>query len=447
MADYYVGNKEYFPGIGKITYEGPKSDNPLAFKYYDAEKKIGKKKMKDHLRFAIAYWHSFCADGSDPFGAPTHPHPWIVDAQSPLEAAEHKLNAAFEFFTKLGADFYCFHDRDLAPEGESPGESEKNLFALAEKAKKLQKATGVKLLWGTANLFTHPRFMNGAATNPEFSVVALAAAQVKAAIDVTIELGGQGYTFWGGREGYMSLLNTDLKKEKEHLAKFLSMARDYARKQGFKGVFYIEPKPMEPTKHQYDYDVETVAGFLRYYGLDKDFRLNIEANHAELAGHDFAHELETAAALGLFGSVDANRGEPRNGWDTDQFPSSYYETALAMYAILRAGGFTTGGLNFDAKIRRNSIDPADLFEAHIGGMDAFAVGLEIAQRVIDDGKLSAFVKKRYASFNSGDGAKFEKGELSLEDLAKLGSKYGKAGLISGKQERLENILNQYLLGL
>ncbi|MDR2759103.1 MAG: xylose isomerase [Spirochaetaceae bacterium] len=447
MADYYVGNKEYFPGIGKITYEGPKSDNPLAFKYYDADKKVGKKKMKDHLRFAIAYWHSFCADGSDPFGAPTHPHPWIVDAKSPMEAAEHKLNAAFEFFTKLGAEFYCFHDRDLAPEGESPAESEKNLFALAAKAKKLQKATGVKLLWGTANLFSHPRFMNGAATNPEFSVVALAAAQVKAALDVTIDLGGQGYTFWGGREGYMSLLNTDLKKEKEHLAKFLSMARDYARKQGFKGVFYIEPKPMEPTKHQYDYDVETVAGFLRYYGLDKDFRLNIEANHAELAGHDFAHELETAASLGLFGSVDANRGEPRNGWDTDQFPTSYYETALAMYAILRAGGFTAGGLNFDAKIRRNSIEPADLFEAHIGGMDTFAVGLEIAQRIIDDGKLSGFVKKRYASFNSGDGAKFEKGELSFDVLAKLGSKYGTAGITSGKQEQLENILNKYLLGL
>ncbi|MDR2020139.1 MAG: xylose isomerase [Treponema sp.] len=447
MADYYVGNKEYFPGIGKIKYEGPQSDNPLAFKYYDAEKKVGKKKMKDHLRFAIAYWHSFCADGSDPFGSPTHPHPWIADAKSPLEAAEHKLNAAFEFFTKLGAEFYCFHDRDLAPEGESPAESEKNLFDLAAKAKKLQKATGVKLLWGTANLFSHPRFMNGAATNPEFSVVALAAAQVKAALDVTIELGGQGYTFWGGREGYMSLLNTDLKKEKEHLAKFLSMARDYARKQGFKGLFYIEPKPMEPTKHQYDYDVETVAGFLRYYGLDKDFRLNIEANHAELAGHDFAHELETAASLGLFGSVDANRGEPRNGWDTDQFPTSYYETALAMYAILKAGGFTAGGLNFDAKIRRNSIDPADLFEAHIGGMDTFAVGLEIAQRIIDDGKLSGFVKKRYASFNSGDGAKFDKGELSFEDLAKIGSKYGTAGITSGKQERLENILNQYLLGL
>jgi xylose isomerase len=366
-----------------------------------------------------------------------------------MEAAEHKMDAAFEFFTKLGVDFYCFHDRDMAPEGANPAESEKNLFALAANAKKLQKATGVKLLWGTANLFSHPRFMNGAATNPEFGVVALAAAQVKAAIDATIELGGQGYTFWGGREGYMSLLNTDLKKEKDHLARFLIMARDYARKQGFKGVFYIEPKPMEPTKHQYDYDTETVIGFLRSYGLDKDFRLNIEANHAELAGHDFAHELETAAAAGLFGSVDANRGEPRNGWDTDQFPANYYETAMAMYAVLKAGGFTTGGLNFDAKIRRNSIDPADLFIAHIGGMDAFAVGLEIAQRIISDGKIPAFVKKRYASFNAGDGAKFDKGEMTFSHLAGIGTAagYGKTGLTSGKQEYLENILNQYLLGI
>jgi xylose isomerase len=447
MADYFVGQREYFPNIGKILYEGPKSDNPLAFKYYDAEKKVGGKKMKDHLRFAIAYWHSFGADGSDPFGNPTQPHTWFVDAKTPMEAAEHKLDAAFEFFTKLGAEYYCFHDRDMAPEGASPAESEKNLQALTAKARERQQATGIKLLWGTANLFNHPRFMNGAATNPEFKVVALAANQVKAAIDATIALGGEGYTFWGGREGYMSLLNTDLKREKDHLAAFLSAARDYARKQGFKGMFYIEPKPMEPTKHQYDYDTETVAGFLRYYGLDKDFRLNIEANHAELAGHDFCHELETAAAMGLFGSVDANRGEPRNGWDTDQFPTSYYETSLAMYAILRAGGFTTGGLNFDAKIRRNSVESADLFEAHIGGMDTFAVGLEVAHRLISGGKLSGFIKNRYASFDSGDGAKFEQGRLSLEDLARIGSDYGTSGSASGKQERLENILNQYLLGL
>ncbi|GHU07492.1 xylose isomerase 2 [Spirochaetia bacterium] len=447
MADYFKGAKEYFPGVGKIKYEGPKSDNPLAFKYYDAEKLIGGKKMKDHLRFAIAYWHSFVADGADPFGSGTIIHPWKTDAKTPIEYAEHKLDAAFEFITKLGAELYCFHDRDIAPEGATPAESEKNLQAIVAKAKERQQATGVKLLWGTANVFNHPRFMNGASTNPEFGVVALAATQVKAAIDATIELGGQGYTFWGGREGYMSLLNTDLKREKDHLARFLTMARDYGRKQGFKGPFYIEPKPMEPTKHQYDFDTETVIGFLRYYGLDKDFRLNIEANHAELANHDFAHELETAAAAGLFGSVDANRGEPRNGWDTDQFPNSYYETATAMYAILRAGGFTTGGLNFDAKIRRNSIDPADLFESHIGGMDTFAVGLEIAQRIISDGKIPAFVKNRYASFDSGDGAKFEKGELTLEALAAGAGEYGNVGITSGKQERLENILNQYILGL
>jgi xylose isomerase len=337
----------------------------------------------------------------------------------------------------------------MAPEGASPAESENNLFALVKKAKKRQKETGVKLLWGTANLFSHPRFMNGAATNPEFGVVALAATQVKAAIDATIELGGQGYTFWGGREGYMSLLNTDLKKEKDNLARFLSMARDYGRKQGFKGMFYIEPKPMEPSKHQYDFDTETVIGFLRHYGLEKDFRMNIEANHAELAGHDFVHELETAAAAGMFGSVDANRGDNRNGWDTDQFPISYYETALAMYTILKAGGFTTGGLNFDAKIRRNSVDPADLFIAHIGGMDAFAIGLELAQRIISSGTIPAFVKKRYSSFNAGDGAKFSKGELSLEELAEIGTKagYGKTGISSGKQEYLENLLNQYLLGI
>ena len=447
MAVYHAGKKEYFPKIGKIKYEGPQSNNPLAFKYYNPEKKVGKKKMKDHLRFAIAYWHSFCADGTDPFGSGTHHHSWSKGARNPMEAAENKMDAAFEFISKLGAQFYCFHDRDIAPEGDSPAESEKNLFQMVAKAKKLQIKTGVKLLWGTANLFSHPRYMNGAATNPEFGVVALAAAQVKAAIDATIELGGQGYTFWGGREGYMSILNTDLKKEKEHLACFLAMARDYGRKQGFKGMFYIEPKPMEPTKHQYDYDAETVIGFLRHYKLDKDFRLNIEANHAELAGHDFVHELETAAAAGFLGSVDANRGEPRNGWDTDQFPISYSETAMAMYAILKAGGFTTGGLNFDAKIRRNSVDSEDLFIAHIGGMDAFAVGLEIAQRMIKDGKIAAFVKKRYSSFDSGEGEKFARGRFSLEALAKIGSDYGQIGITSGKQEYLENIVNQYLLGL
>jgi xylose isomerase len=445
MADFFKGSKEYFPGIGKIKYEGPKSDNPLAFKYYDPTKKVGGKAMKDHLRFAVAYWHSFCGDGTDQFGNATQNQAWKKDAKNPMDGAERKLDAAFEFITKLGAEFYCFHDRDIAPEGATPAESEKNLQAIVAKAKERQKATKVKLLWGTANLFSNPRFMNGAATNPEFSVVAQAASQVKAAIDATIELGGQGYTFWGGREGYMSLLNTDLKKEKDHLARFLTMARDYARGRGFKGTFYIEPKPMEPSKHQYDFDVETVAGFLRYYGLDKDFRMNIEANHAELAGHDFQHELETAAAMGLFGSVDANRGDPRNGWDTDQFPNSYYETTMAMLTILKVGGFTTGGLNFDAHIRRNSVDPADLFEAHIGGMDAFAVGLETAQRIIADGKFSAFIKDRYASFNSGNGKKFDKGQLKFDELATLAKDYAAVGITSGKQERLENWINQYLL--
>ena len=449
MADYFIGEKEYFPDIAKIKYEGPKSDNPLAFKYYDADRIIGGKKMKDHLRFAVAYWHSFCADGTDPFGSATLIHPWNSSAKTPMEAAYNKMDAAFEFFTKLGVEFYCFHDRDIAPEGATHAESEKNLFTMVAKAKRLQEATGVKLLWGTSNLTNHPRFMNGAATNPEFAVVALAAAKVKAAIDATIELDGQGYVFWGGREGYMSLLNTDLKKEKDHMGRFLAMARDYARQRGFKGVFYVEPKPMEPAKHQYDYDAETVIGFLRYYGLDKDFRLNIEANHAELAGHDFVHELETAVAAGLFGSIDANRGDPRNGWDSDQFAMSYYETAMAMYAVLKAGGFVSGGLNFDARIRRNSVDPTDLFIAHIGGMDAFAVGLEVANRVISDGKIPAFVKRRYSTFDTGDGAKFGKGELSFEQLAKIGTDadYAKTGVTSGKQEYLENVFNQYLLGL
>jgi len=403
--------------------------------------------MKEHLRFAVAYWHSFCGDGSDPFGAATHMHPWTDDARWPMEAAEHKLDAAFEFMTKLGAGFYCFHDRDMAPEGDSPAESERNLAHIVDLAAERQSAAGVKLLWGTANLFSHPRFMNGAATNPEFPVVALAAAQVKAAIDATIALGGEGYVFWGGREGYMSLLNTDLKREKEHLARFFSMARDYGRKRGFKGMFYVEPKPMEPMKHQYDFDVETVAGFLRAYGLERDFRINIEANHAELAGHDFQHELETAVSMGLFGSVDANCGDPRNGWDTDQFPKDYHETTLAMLAILKGGGFVTGGLNFDAKIRRNSVERSDLFEAHIGGMDAFAAGLVAAWRIIEDGRLSSFVRNRYASFDSGEGASFESGDLSLETLAGLVSKYGAEGLMTGRQERLENLVGQYILNL
>jgi xylose isomerase len=445
MAQYFVGGKEYFPGIGKIAYEGSASKNSLAFKYYDAEKTVRGKKMKDWLRFAIAYWHSFCGDGADPFGSATHLFPWN-STDDPMKNAVNKADAAFEFFTKIGAPYYAWHDRDIAPEGKNPDESAKNLAAIIDELKKRQDATGVKLLWGTANVFANPRFMNGAATNPEFAVVAHAANQVKNAIDGTIKLGGEGYTFWGGREGYMSLLNTDQKREKEHLAMLLTIARDYARKQGFKGCFYIEPKPMEPTKHQYDFDSETVIGFLRAHGLDKDFKLNIEANHAELAGHDFAHELNVCVDNDMLGSVDANRGEPRNGWDTDQFPSSVYETTQAMLALIRMGGFKTGGLNFDAKIRRNSVDLDDLFIAHVGGMDAFAYGLEKADAILADGRFTDLLKKRYASFDTGDGAKFEKGGFTLDALAALATDYGKAGWTSGKQELYENIFSDIVLG-
>jgi xylose isomerase len=444
MADYFTGNKEYFPGIGKIRFEGTDSRNPLAFKYYDAEKIVHGRKMKDWLRFAVAYWHSFCGDGADPFGSATHIFPWNSDTD-PMRNAVNKADAAFEFITKIGAEYYAWHDRDIAPEGRDAEESADNLAVIINELKKRQDATGVKLLWGTANVFANPRFMNGAATNPEFAVLAHAANQVKNAIDGTVKLGGQGYTFWGGREGYMSLLNTDMKREKEHLAMFLALARDYGRKQGFTGCFYIEPKPMEPAKHQYDFDSETVIGFLRANGLDKDFKLNIEANHAELAGHDFAHELNVCVDNDMLGSVDANRGEPRNGWDTDQFPSSVYETTLAMLAVLRMGGFKTGGLNFDAKIRRNSIDPEDLFLAHIGGMDCFAYGLERAVAVIEDGRLPGMLKDRYASFDSGNGAKFEKGALTLEETAALAKDYGKTGLTSGKQELYENIFSGIVL--
>ncbi len=444
MMSYFKGNKEYFPGIGNIPYEGPSSRNPLGFKYYQADKTISGKKMKDWLRFAIAYWHSFCADGTDPFGAATRVFPWNT-SDNALENAKSKADAAFEFITKIGAPYYCWHDRDIAPEGKSPEESLKNLEIISDELKKRQDSTGVKLLWGTANVFGNPRFMNGAATNPDFTVVAHAANQVKAAIDATIKLGGEGYTFWGGREGYMSLLNTDMKREKEHLARFLTMARDYARGKGFKGCFYIEPKPMEPTKHQYDFDSETVIGFLRAHGLDKDFKLNIEANHAELAGHDFYHELTCCADNNLLGSIDANRGDPRNGWDTDQFPNNVYETTLAMMVVLRMGGFKTGGLNFDAKTRRNSTDLEDLFIAHIGGMDSFAYGLEKAAAISADGRLPKMLKDRYASFDSGNGAKFENGEMTLEQLAGLASEYGKTGWTSGKQELYENILSDIVL--
>ncbi len=443
MSNFYKGNKEYFEGIGKINYEGPASDNPLAFKFYDENKVIGGKTMKEQLRFAIAYWHSFCGDGGDPFGGRTHFFPWDMKSD-PVDAAMDKLDAAFEFFTKIGAPFYCFHDRDLAPEGASVTESEKNLQTLIEAAKERQDATGVKLLWGTANLFGHPRYMNGAFTNPDFNVVAHAAAQVKAAIDATIYLGGDGYVFWGGREGYMSLLNTDMKREKDHLLKALTAARDYGRKAGFKGMFMIEPKPMEPSKHQYDYDTETVVSFLKQNGLDSDFRLNIENNHATLAGHTFWHDLQVAVDAGMLGSIDANQGDYQNGWDTDQFPTSVYETTRAMMVVLENGGLGKGGLNFDAKIRRNSTDPADLFIAHIGGMDAFALGLEAAYKVRNESSIPSMLKDRYSSFDSGNGADFEAGKLGLEALRDLAAASGEPEMLSGRQELYENILNSIL---
>lgn len=435
---FFKGSKEYFPGIGQIKYEGPESKNPLAFKYYDAEKVVMGKKMKDWLKFTVAYWHSFCADGGDPFGSGTREFTW--------KTPEEKVDAAFEFITKLGCGYYAWHDRDICPEGTSPADSEKKLSHITDLLLERQKETGVKLLWGTANVFNNPRYMNGAATNPDFDVVAQAASQIKAAIDNTIKLGGAGYTFWGGREGYMSLLNTDMKAEKEHLAMMLTLARDYARKQGFTGCFYIEPKPMEPTKHQYDYDSETVIGFLRAHGLDKDFKLNIEANHAELAGHEFAHELTVCVDHGMLGSIDANRGDPVNGWDTDQFPVSIYETTQAMLQVIRMGGFTTGGLNFDAKVRRNSVAPEDLFIAHIGGMDIFARGLEKAVQLIEDRRISSMLKERYASFESGNGKAFAEGKLTLDQVASLAKPYEQVAKTSGRQELYENILNQICLG-
>ena len=440
---FFKGSKEYFPGIGKIEFEGAKSKNPLAFKYYDENKVILGKTMKEHLRFAIAYWHSFCASGEDPFGAGTVKFPWNC-CSDPMTNAENKADAAFEFITKIGAPYYCWHDRDISPEGNTPVESENNLIKITDGLKERQKETGVKLLWGTANVFSNPRYMNGAATNPQFEIVAEAAAQVKCAIDATIKLGGQGYTFWGGREGYMSLLNTDMKAEKEHLARFLTAARDYARKQGFTGCFYIEPKPMEPTKHQYDFDAETVMGFLQAYGLEKDFKLNIEANHAEPAGHDFYHELSVCVDRGMLGSIDANRGDSRNGWDTDQFPNSVYETTLAMSAVLRMGGFKTGGLNFDAKRRRNSTAPEDLFIAHIGGMDMFALGLEKAAALIQDGRFASLLKERYASFEKGDGLEFAQGRMDFEKLASFAKPYDQLSVQSGHQELYENILNEVI---
>ena len=440
----FTGDTSYFPNIDQIKFEGPGSDNPLAFKTYDPGRVVVGKTMEEHLRFAVCYWHSFCATGADPFGPGTRVHPWEVQGDAMANATE-KMNAAFEFFTKLNVPYWCFHDVDMAWEGDSVAQSEKNLQACVDLAKERQKATGMKLLWGTANLFSNPRYMNGAATNPNFDVLAFGASQVKAAIDATIELGGENYVFWGGREGYACLQNTDTKRELEHFALFLEKARDYGRSNGFTGTFLIEPKPMEPMKHQYDFDSQTVIGFLRHHKLDGDFKLNIEANHATLAGHTFAHDLRMASDASLLGSIDANRGDPQNGWDTDQFPSDLYDSVHAMMVVLEGGGLGSGGLNFDAKLRRESTDTDDLFIAHIGGMDSFARGLVIADRVLADPRTHELRFGRYTSFDSGDGKRFEEGDLDLQALRDIAAANGEPQQISGKQELMENIINDFIV--
>ena len=439
----HTGNTTYFPGVQKIEFEGAGSDNPLAYKSYDANRIIGSKTMEEHLRFAVCYWHTFCATGADPFGPGTRLQPWAQGSE-PLQRSIEKMDAAFEFFTKLDVPFWCFHDFDMAWEGQSVSESEKNLQTMVDHAKDRQAATGMKLLWGTANLFSNPRYMNGAATNPDFNVLTYAASQVKSALDATVELGGQNYVFWGGREGYTCLQNTDTKRELEHFAMFLSNARDYGRSIGFKGTFLIEPKPMEPMKHQYDFDSQTVIGFLRHYGLAGDFKLNVEANHATLAGHSFAHDLRMAADAGLLGSIDANRGDPQNGWDTDQFPTDIYDAVHAMMVVLESGGLNTGGLNFDAKVRRESIDLEDLFVAHIGGMDTFARGLIVAENILKDPRMRELQYGRYRSFDTGDGKRYENGELDLVALRDIAASDGEPEQTSAKQELIENLINAHI---
>ena len=438
-----LGEKEFFKGIGEIKYEGLQSDNPLSYRWYDANKVIAGKPMKDWLRFAVAYWHSFVGNGADPFGEPTQLYPWNEN-QDAVARAKDKADAAFEFITKLGLPYYCFHDVDVVDYTNDVNENDKRLQALTAYLKEKQNVSGVKLLWGTANVFSNKRYMNGASTNPDFHVLSHAAAQVKGALDATIALGGENYVFWGGREGYMSLLNTNMKREKEHLAKFLHTAKDYARKNGFKGTFFIEPKPCEPTKHQYDYDSETVIGFLRQYDLLNDFKLNIEVNHATLAGHTFQHELQVAVDAGMLGSMDANRGDYQNGWDTDQFPTNINELVESMLIIVEAGGFQGGGINFDAKRRRNSTDPADLFHAHIGGIDTFARALITADYILQKSEYTKIRSNRYASFDAGKGKDFEQGKLSLEDLRTYAIEKGEPKAISGQQELIENIINRYI---
>ena len=438
-----IGDKEYFKSINSIKFEGRESDNPLAFKYYNPDQLVAGKTLREHFKFAVAYWHTFCGTGADPFGPGTQKFEWD-QSSDPIQAAKDKADAAFEFITKMGFDYFCFHDYDLVQEAPTFQESETRLAIIIDYVKQKMDTSGVKLLWGTANCFSNPRYMNGAATNPDFNVLARAGGQVKLALDATIALNGENYVFWGGREGYMSLLNTDMKRELDHMARFLIMARDYARSQGFKGTFFIEPKPMEPSKHQYDFDTATSIGFLKKYGLDKDFKINIEVNHATLAQHTFQHELEVAAASGMLGSIDANRGDYQNGWDTDQFPNNILEVTEAMLVFLKAGGLQGGGVNFDAKIRRNSTDKEDVFLAHIGGADTFARALITADKIINSSPYEKLRKKRYESFDNGKGKAFEEGKLGLKDLYEIAIENGELSLQSGKQELFENIVNQYI---
>ena len=434
--------KQYFPTIGNIPFEGAESKNPLAFHYYDAEKVVLGKKMKDWLRFARAWWHTLGQASGDQFGGQTRAYEWDK-ADTPLQRAKDKADAGFEIMGKLGIGYYCFHDVDIIEEAPTIEEYEERMRQITDYLAGKMQQTGIKLLWGTANVFGHKRYMNGAATNPDFDVVARAAVQIKNAIDATIKLGGENYVFWGGREGYMSLLNTQMQREKDHLGRMLAAARDYARAHGFKGTFLVEPKPMEPTKHQYDTDTETVIGFLRAHGLDKDFKVNIEVNHATLAGHTFEHELAVAVDNGMLGSIDANRGDAQNGWDTDQFPIDTFELTQAMLQIIRNGGLGTGGSNFDAKLRRNSTDPEDIFIAHISAMDAMARALLNAAAVVEESPIPAMLKERYASFDKGPGKDFEDGKLGLEDLVAYAKQHGEPATTSGKQELYETYLNLY----
>ncbi len=439
-----IGEKEYFKGIKKINYEGRESNNPLAFKFYDENRVVAGKSMKDHFRFAVAYWHTFCGTGADPFGPGTKQFPWDVK-NNQIDAAKDKLDAAFEFITKLGTPFYCFHDRDLAPEGETVVESDQNLKELVSLAKTKQNESGLELLWGTANVFSHPRYMNGAATNPDFNVLTHAAAQVKSALEATVELGGKNYVFWGGREGYFSLLNTNMRKELDHLGIFLNKARDYGREIGFEGTYLIEPKPMEPTKHQYDFDSATVISFLKEYGLENDFKINIENNHATLAQHTFAHEVQTAVNASALGSLDINQGDPHNGWDTDEFMHNLYDGIELMMILLQNDGLKNGGMNFDAKTRRSSTDLEDIFIAHIHSMDTLARSLIIADNILQKSDYLKMKEERYDSFQSQNGVLFSKGELGISELTELAKTTGEPKQISGKQELYESIINQYLI--